>query len=182
MASSFGLRRARRLDSKAHLPLLAGAHSAHWCRRSDPTGRNAFDGQAKEVFHHPLVDQHHYHFDAVPWCDREARRLQQQADASLHLQSGERDTAAEYFSSAAVQSHEYCFPFRLESEKVLRAAVKVRPRDARAWYYLGNLLYEPQPEQAMEHWERARRTDSSLAIVHRNLGWGYVRRMCGPSD
>ena len=39
----------------------------------------------------------------------------------------------------------YVFPFRLEEVKVLQAAMQANPADARAPYYLGNLLYDRQP-------------------------------------
>ncbi len=69
---------------------------------------------------------------------------------------------------------DYCFPFRLESLKVFKAALKSNPKDAKAWYYLGNLLYDKQPEQAMEYWEKAVALDPGFAIAHRNLGWGIT--------
>jgi len=49
------------------------------------------------------------------------------------------------------------------------------PADARAPLYLGNLLFDLQPERAIEAWERSRRLDPSQAVVHRNLGLAYSR-------
>ena len=69
--------------------------------------------------------------------------------------------------------HTYCFPFRAESIDVLRNAMKVNSADARAPYYLGNLLYEQQPENAVIEWEKSRALDSDFYIVHRNLGIAY---------
>jgi tetratricopeptide (TPR) repeat protein len=66
---------------------------------------------------------------------------------------------------------DYCFPFRLESRDVLQSALAANSKDARAEYYLGNLLFDLQPEVAMQHWENSRRLDPSLAVVHRNAGW-----------
>jgi tetratricopeptide (TPR) repeat protein len=63
----------------------------------------------------------------------------------------------------------------LESIEVLNSAIKHNPSDARAHYYLGNLLYDLQPEKAIEQWEKSRAIDDSFAIVHRNLGWAYYR-------
>ncbi len=34
-------------------------------------------------------------------------------------------------------------------------------------------IYDKQPDNAIEAWENAVRLDPSLAIAHRNLGWGY---------
>jgi tetratricopeptide (TPR) repeat protein len=47
--------------------------------------------------------------------------------------------------------------------------------DAKAPYYLGNLLYEPQPERAIRLWERSRDLDNTFALLHRNLGLAYYK-------
>ncbi len=83
--------------------------------------------------------------------------------------------AAVSWKHAASLPPDYCFPFRGESATVLRAAIETNPNDARAWYYLGNLLYDLQPDKAIEAWEKARRLDDRFALVHRNLGWAYFR-------
>jgi len=93
----------------------------------------------------------------------------------LYEQKGQMDKAAEHYRLASKMPTEYCFPFRLESADVLKAAIKANPSDARAYYYLGNLLYDNQPEKAIEAWEKSASTDATLAVVHRNLGWGYFR-------
>ena len=54
---------------------------------------------------------------------------------------------------------------------VLEMAIEKRPGDARALYYLGNLLYDKQPKRAMKYWDRCVQVDPSLAIAWRNLGW-----------
>jgi tetratricopeptide (TPR) repeat protein len=68
---------------------------------------------------------------------------------------------------------DYGFPFRLESVKVLELASRYNPGDAKPFYYLGNLLYDKQPQKALEAWENAVRLDPSLAIAWRNIGFGY---------
>jgi tetratricopeptide (TPR) repeat protein len=70
---------------------------------------------------------------------------------------------------------DYCFPFRLESIEVLNTAVQHKFSDTRAYYYLGNLLYDLQPDEAIRCWEKSRTIDNSFAAVHRNLGWAYYR-------
>jgi len=70
---------------------------------------------------------------------------------------------------------DYCFPFRLESIEVLKHAETLNPADARAPYYLGNLLYDHQPENAIKELEKSRSLDSSFPIVNRNLGQAYAR-------
>lgn len=51
----------------------------------------------------------------------------------------------------------------------------MNPQDARAPYYLGDLLYDRQPEAAIREWERSKMLDSSFSVVHRNLGLAYTR-------
>ena len=64
-----------------------------------------------------------------------------------------------------------CFPARLEEIEILEAAQAANPGDARAPYYLGNLLYDRRRyDDAIASWERARRLDPSFPTVHRNLG------------
>jgi tetratricopeptide (TPR) repeat protein len=47
------------------------------------------------------------------------------------------------------------------------------PRDAMAPLYLGNLLFDLQPEAAIAEWEKAAALGSKVATVYRNLGVGY---------
>jgi tetratricopeptide (TPR) repeat protein len=86
---------------------------------------------------------------------------------------GDKAQAAKQFELAGQMPVDYCFPFRLESVGVLREAMAANPQDARAPYYLGNLLFDIQPEQALVAWERSRQLDARFATVHRNLGLAY---------
>jgi tetratricopeptide (TPR) repeat protein len=86
---------------------------------------------------------------------------------------GNKNEAAKLFKEGSEISVDYVFPFRLETVNVLKLVSEYRPDDAKPWYYLGNLLYDKQPGGAIEAWENAVRLDPSLAIAHRNLGWGY---------
>ena len=81
----------------------------------------------------------------------------------------DQEKAKNYYQSASRQDPAYCFPFRAESVDVLNHAMKVNPNDARAPYYLGNLLYEYQPQKAIAFWKKARELDDTFYIVHRNL-------------
>src|SRR5204863_1147764 len=57
---------------------------------------------------------------------------------------------------------------------ILEAAMGAYPKDARAPYYLGNLLYDRRRhEEAIVLWERSAKLDSSFSVVWRNLGIGY---------
>jgi tetratricopeptide (TPR) repeat protein len=67
------------------------------------------------------------------------------------------------------------FPHALEFVDILEWAAKTNPADGHALYYLGNLLFDIQPEKALAAWERARAIDPGLAVLHRNLGLAYAR-------
>ena len=88
-------------------------------------------------------------------------------------QAGRPDRALEYYRKAASLPSDYCYPFRSEEVRILRSAIGMNPQDAMAHYYLGNLLYEHQPQAAVAEWEQARNLDNSFYIVHRNLGLAY---------
>ncbi len=89
---------------------------------------------------------------------------------------GKTGDAAENYALAAKMPADYCFPFRLEELAILRLAIERNPNDPRAPYYLGNLLYDLQPEEAIKQWESARALDPAFAMVHRNLALAYARR------
>jgi len=88
-------------------------------------------------------------------------------------QNGKKDLAEKYFKTAQSLSEKYCFPFRLETVKILNTAIAYHPNDGKANYYLGNILYDKQPDKAIEYWEKAIKNDPGLAMAFRNLGWGY---------
>jgi tetratricopeptide (TPR) repeat protein len=90
--------------------------------------------------------------------------------------AGKSAEAASAWRLASQMPSDFCFPSRLEEIAVLRRAIERSPEDARAPYYLGNLLYDLQPEEAVRQWERARALDPAFAMVHRNLGLAYARR------
>jgi len=87
--------------------------------------------------------------------------------------NGDREQASRYFKAAAAQSVDFIFPYRLTSIDVLNTALKYNPTDGNASYFLGNILYEKQPEKAMSHWADAVKKNPQLAVAYRNLGWGY---------
>ncbi len=93
--------------------------------------------------------------------------------AYLHEQAGNQKSAKASLAKASQISTDYCFPYRFESIAVYRKALEIDPTDAHAAYYLGNLLYDRQPETAIKYWEQATTSKPSLARAHRNLGWAY---------
>lgn len=88
---------------------------------------------------------------------------------------GNKDLAAEMFRTGKELPVDFCFPFRLETIKALETALLYQPGDGKAYYYIGNILYDKQPAKAIECWENAVKYAPELSIAHRNLGWGYYR-------
>jgi tetratricopeptide (TPR) repeat protein len=78
------------------------------------------------------------------------------------------------FEEAAKASSDYCFPSRLEEIAILELAIKKNTSDAKAPYYLGNLLFDKDRfEEGIKFWEMSAKRDSQFSIVWRNLGIGY---------
>ena len=92
--------------------------------------------------------------------------------AWFHNKSGNLAQAKDYLSSADNCSLDYSFPYRQETETVLRHAIQLDSENGRAYYLLGNLLYDNRPEEAMAAWEKAGAIDTSIPMVYRNLAFG----------
>lgn len=90
--------------------------------------------------------------------------------------AGDQAKAREYYSQAMKQPLDYVFPYQQEVIPVLRRAMAVNSNDARAPYYLGNLLYDWQPEQAISLWEQSAKVDKDAPITWRNLGIAYAHQ------
>ena len=102
--------------------------------------------------------------------------------AWLRSLKGDRRTAAVARRMARSAPPEFCFPARLEDVFVLGAALAAEPRDARAPYYLGCLLYDrKRHREAIAHWERAARLKPRFASVWRNLGLAYFNILEDPA-
>ena len=54
--------------------------------------------------------------------------------------------------------------------------MRVDPSDSRAPYYLGNLLYDWQPQQAQALWEKSASLGADFPVVYRNLAMVYTRQ------
>ena len=86
---------------------------------------------------------------------------------------GDTQAAKGWYKKGSQAPHDYCYPFRPEENAILRHAIVADPVDAKAPYYLGNLRFEHQPEEAVSLWETSRSLDPSFYIVHRNLALAY---------
>ena len=89
--------------------------------------------------------------------------------------------AVRYDQLAMQMPPDYVFPFQNEAIDVLRSAIDTNSHDARAAYYLGNLLYDWQPEEATRMWEASAALDPTFAITHRNLATAYMHQTSGPN-
>jgi tetratricopeptide (TPR) repeat protein len=88
---------------------------------------------------------------------------------------GDGAGTAQAWTDAAAASPDYCFPNRLEELMVLEEALAAPPApDARAPYYLGNLLYaRKRHREAIALWEKSVQLDPAFSVTWRNLGIGY---------
>jgi len=83
---------------------------------------------------------------------------------------GLASAVAEYHSASA-QSIQYVFPNRLDSAKVLTAAIARNPNDATAHALLGSLWFSfRQTDDAIAEWQKARALNKNLPMLQRNLG------------
>ena len=92
---------------------------------------------------------------------------------------GHRSRPGNFIVAPLLHRPSTCFHSRARKMPVLQAALQANPQDARAAYYLGNLLYDWQPRSAMAMWSRSAELDPDFAIVHRNLAVGYMHQTAG---
>ncbi|MDK3157970.1 tetratricopeptide repeat protein [Kamptonema cortianum] len=93
----------------------------------------------------------------------------------MHELQGDHAAAREHFARGAKLGPNYCFPSRLEEILIFESAMKANPRDPRAPYYLGNLLYDRRRhKEAIGLWEKSARLDAGFSTVWRNLGIGCL--------
>lgn len=113
--------------------------------------------------------------DRMPQSNVQARYLR----GWLMERLGQKETAAAHYRLASAQPHDYVFPFQIEMIHVLRAATQADPKDARAPYYLGLLLYDRQPGEAVRLWQQTVQLDPGFALAYRNLAVAYSRQADG---
>jgi tetratricopeptide (TPR) repeat protein len=63
----------------------------------------------------------------------------------------------------------------MEMIPVLQAAMAANPGDARAPYYLGDLLYDWQPDRAVALWQKSASLNADFPVVYRNLAMVNIR-------
>ncbi|MDR1097060.1 MAG: DUF5107 domain-containing protein [Tannerella sp.] len=92
--------------------------------------------------------------------------------AWLYEQAGQPDRAIDRLASAGKVSLDYCFPFREETEQILKYAIEKDPQHVNACYLLGNLLYDRRPAESIAAWNRAVQTGDDFSMAWRNLAFG----------
>lgn len=99
----------------------------------------------------------------------------------LHEKLGQLDHARISRAKARCADPDYCFPSRAEEIAILQSAIADNPRDQRAPYYLGNLLYDRRRHrEAIALWQRATQLDPANAVAWRNLGIGSYNILHSP--
>lgn len=94
--------------------------------------------------------------------------------AWMYLQRGNHPDASAMWERAIQAPPQYCFPNRLDEIEILETAIAGNPHDARAPYYLGNLLYNrARYKDAIALWELSAGLDPGFATVWRNLGFAF---------
>ncbi|MCM3001555.1 DUF5107 domain-containing protein [Paenibacillus cellulositrophicus] len=103
--------------------------------------------------------------------------------ASWSRKNGQDEQAAAYDKLAAAADPAYCFPNTLHDYAVLQEAAALHPEDAKARYYLGNLLYDKKRHaEAAACWEASVALDGSFATPYRNLALAYYNKLNRPDD
>ncbi len=92
--------------------------------------------------------------------------------AWFYSEMGENAKATEMLNLAKNTLLDYAFPYRTETEAVLKRIIEMDDQNADAHYLLGNLLYDNRPEDAIAAWEKASDIDQSIPMVQRNLAFG----------
>lgn len=99
-----------------------------------------------------------------------------------HL-TGDSRSGRKLLQAAAKAPPDYCFPARLEEIAILQHAIAANPHDARAPFYLGNLLYDRRRHrEAIALWSRAVKLNPANAVAWRNLGIGCFNILQKPAQ
>ena len=89
----------------------------------------------------------------------------------------DEEKAKEYFNIGSVLPADYVFPNKLEEINIFRKAILLKPKDAKAYYYLGNLWYDKrQYDDAIMCWEKSVELDDKFATPFRNLSLAYFNK------
>jgi len=91
---------------------------------------------------------------------------------------GDIDAAESNYERALACDPDYIFPFRTETESVLKQVLDRRPDDWKAHYYLGNLLSANlRWREGLGHFEQAAQQKPAFSVLYRNLGQIYWKKL-----
>jgi tetratricopeptide (TPR) repeat protein len=94
--------------------------------------------------------------------------------AHLLQRLGRNEESNAMRQQATTADPDYVFPSRIEEILLLEEAIRENPGDARAPYYLGNLLYDRRRHaEAISMWQQATALCPQFPTAWRNLGFGY---------
>ena len=96
----------------------------------------------------------------------------------LNDKLGRKEESAKYFKKAAACRPDFVFPFRVETENVLKVALRYYPSDWKAYYYLGNLLTAKlRWKEGLECFKKAAEFSPEFPVLYRNLGEIYWKKI-----
>lgn len=84
--------------------------------------------------------------------------------------------ALEILQKASGLSTDYCFAYGAHQLTLLNKAIEIHPDNAAAWYYMGNIYADFQPDKAIHCWETAVRLKPGMAVAWRNLAGLYAHQ------
>jgi tetratricopeptide (TPR) repeat protein len=96
--------------------------------------------------------------------------------AHFSLNMNQLGQATRFFEMAAQAPTDYVFPFQMEMIPIFDEAMNAVPSDAKTPYYLGNLLYDWQPQRAVALWEKSASLHADFPVVYHNLALIYSRQ------
>jgi tetratricopeptide (TPR) repeat protein len=184
------------LNAEAHRidPLDVRSMAERWLISRDGAAGKTLSAS---MYQHPATAQETAaeYLNAGLWQDGTAALLQMTAGApdktKIHPMAyyylayfaeklAQPQKASAFRQQAMALAPDYVFPFQQEAIGVLQQAVNADAKDARSRYYLGNLLYDWQPEAAVKLWEASAAIDPGFAMVHRNLATAYAHQKPAP--
>jgi tetratricopeptide (TPR) repeat protein len=96
----------------------------------------------------------------------------------LYLNRGETATAQSHFAEAERATLGKTYPFRLAELKVLKGVVAHDPSLARAWFYMGCLLYDKTHyAESAACWQKAIEINAGYYAPYRNLAVAYFSHL-----
>ncbi len=99
----------------------------------------------------------------------------------FYSQNNQPKEARNALELAKESSIEYCFPYRHETETILKTAIKMDPENASVYYLLGNLLYDHRPEEAITAWKKASKIPNEIPMIWRNLAFASFHHTSDPN-